>query len=237
VAGAITKGMSGLMTYMMLVGCVVLFVGSLQSVFAAGVVQAADGMGLGCESAEEYQRSKMSAYRVESSTISLLQQKNIVIRAKIEAAQCRKFGENRYEWVLVNPLKKVRFEHEHYDFDTGQFSIKKIIVEPKNVRMLAIDNDFNLLAEGSVTGSMSQGFYSPMSIPIDQLVSDDQHKFIAAGGTRSFRVGIFLKSKLRHIVEGEGSEEEPAAYEESGASAMFYVTFSIRKISGEYRLL
>jgi hypothetical protein len=217
--------------------CAAWIMGSAQGVLAAEVVQAADGMGLGCESAEDYKRSKISAYRVESSTISLRQQKEIIIRAKIEAAQRSKLDKNRYEWRLVNPLHKVHFEHEHYDFETGQFTIKNITIEPKDVQMLAVDDGFKLLGEGRVAGSMSKGFYSSMSIPIAALISNEQHRFIESGKVQQFRVGIFLKSKFRHVVAGSKTEGEPAAYEESGGSAMFYVKFSIRKANGQYRLL
>ncbi|EGG94504.1 hypothetical protein IMCC1989_2702 [gamma proteobacterium IMCC1989] len=221
------------MKCLVLLGCSVLLI-CAQGAFAAGVVQAADGMGLGCESIEDYNRSKVSAYRVVSSTVSLRQQnkhKELVIRARIEAAQCRKLGKNRFEWRQVNPLDRFQFEHEHYNFDTGQFTTKKIIIEPKDVQMLAIDNSYNLLGEGRVTGSLTKGFYSPISIPMETLVSDEQSALIESGNLQRFRVGIFLKSKFRHIVEGEST-----AYEESGASAMFYVSFAINKVNGEYRL-
>ncbi len=218
------------MKYLILLACSTLLMG-FQGAFAAGVAQAADGMGLGCESIEDYNRSKVSAYRVVSSTVSLRQQKELVIRAKIESAQCRKLGKNRFEWRQVNPLDKFHFEHEHYNFDTGQFTIKKITIEPKNVQMIAIDNDYNLLGAGSVTGSLKKGFYSPMSIPIETLIRDEQLALIESGELQQFRVGIFLKSKFRHVVEGEST-----AYEEGGASAMFYVTFSIGKTGGQYRL-
>jgi hypothetical protein len=221
------------MRCLVLLGCSVLLI-CAQGALAAGVVQAADGMGLGCESIDDYNRSKVSAYRVVSSTVSLRQQnkqKELVIRARIEAAQCRKLGKGRFEWRQVNPLDKFNFEHEHYNFDTDQFTTKKIIIEPKDVQMLAIDNDYNLLGEGSVTGSLSKGFYSPVSIPMKILVSDEQSALIESGNLQRFRVGIFLKSKFRHIVEGEST-----AYEESGASAMFYVSFAIGKVNGKYRL-
>jgi hypothetical protein len=218
------------MKYLILLACSTLLIG-VQNAFAAGVAQAADGMGLGCESIEDYNRSKVSAYRVVSTTVLLRQQKELVIRAKIEAAQCRKLGKNRFEWWQVNPLDKFHFEHEHYNFDTGRFTIKKITIEPKNVQMIAIDNDYNLLGEGSVTGSLKKGFYSPMSIPMEVLIRDEQLALIESGNIQQFRVGIFLKSKFRHVVEGEST-----AYEEGGASAMFYVTFSIGKTDGEYRL-
>jgi hypothetical protein len=214
--------------------CCLLFVvvNDIAPINAAEMIRKEDGNTGYCNSSQDYERAKVGASRIFMPKVSLKDQKHILLKVGVDAAQCQKRSKNSYRWKRINPNADIKYEHSYYDLENGKLITRIVKIEHKKVWLAAIDNSYNFLGSSKITGTLETGFTANIPVDISKIFTRKQLSLIEEGQSVKRRIGLFVKAIKRHV-----SDEITTSYKEAAKGSMYYVTITMRRDKGIFYLL
>jgi hypothetical protein len=202
-----------------------------QLAFSIGITEPEFRTAAHCDSIKDYEQSKQGALRIGMPILSI-KNKNLTIKTQVIGSQCIKLKNNRYQWKTVNPYGKIQYQHHRLDSKKQTLQMDTITIERKKTWLSAINSTLTLVGKGDVSGTTSTGFYASITFPIAKLFDSSQLEALHSGKSQDIKVGLFLKSLIRYIIDGT-----PTAYEESNGLGLYDINFTVSEINGNITIV
>ncbi|MFT5103382.1 MAG: hypothetical protein ACI9D5_001967 [Candidatus Endobugula sp.] len=197
-----------------------------QLAFPIGITEPEFRSAAHCDSIKDYEQSKQGTLRIGMPVLSI-KNTNLTIKTQVIGSQCTKLKDNRYQWKTVNPYGKIHYQHHRLDSKKQTLQMDTITIERKKTWLSAINRTLTLVGKGDVSGTTSTGFYASITFPIAKLFDSSQLEALHSGKSQDIKVGLFLKSLIRYIID-----ETPTAYEETNGLGLYDINFTLRKVKG-----